>query len=187
LSNMKQIGLAVVMYAQDYDERMVPSRSELVVVGIRNSPTLLYPYVMNHQVFLCPSQSGIYQHYSPGNTIRFWSNVSPNCRVLPDFVRSNPAFKLTDIKYPAETLVYADVDWTGDKADGNNNSWQVPYAYGPTNFIPARHNGGANLAFADGHAKWHAMQLANLPQVGPTPRTLYPEDVCWYPSGAPKY
>lgn len=56
LSNLKQIGTAIVMYAQDYDENLVP-----VATGICPGPTsfgwadLAYPYVKNEKVFDCPS------------------------------------------------------------------------------------------------------------------------------------
>ena len=52
LSNCKQIALAVTMYAQDYDELLVPGR-------VRNPntafDTLLNPYVKNQGVWTCPS------------------------------------------------------------------------------------------------------------------------------------
>ena len=64
LSNSKQIGNAVSMYAQDYDEQIVPwilgdfdpnapKPAELQVVWT----TLLYPYTKNRQVYFCPSWS----------------------------------------------------------------------------------------------------------------------------------
>src|SRR6266542_6676413 len=52
-SNMKQIGLAVSMYADDYDEALIPQ-------GLGNGPKwrpwmqLSQPYVKNKQVFICP-------------------------------------------------------------------------------------------------------------------------------------
>lgn len=78
LSNMKQIGLAIQMYAQDYDE-MYPRNDDCLnndtipfplvptATGC-NGPSFgnrinhykwfwwLYPYVKNHQIFRCPSR-----------------------------------------------------------------------------------------------------------------------------------
>src|SRR5215813_5893631 len=61
LSNMKQMGLGMTMYAQDYDERFSPERisgftancpeccnPNGTIVGWR---TVTYPYVKNYQVW----------------------------------------------------------------------------------------------------------------------------------------
>src|SRR4051812_40905338 len=56
LSNLKQIGTAVLMYAQDYDETLCP-----VASGVCGQPSargwadLIYPYVRNDKVFDCPT------------------------------------------------------------------------------------------------------------------------------------
>jgi prepilin-type processing-associated H-X9-DG protein len=57
LSNTRQIGTAVMMYAQDHDEGLPPWW-----ITTQYGPTYwhvhLKPYVKNLQVFLCPSASG---------------------------------------------------------------------------------------------------------------------------------
>jgi prepilin-type N-terminal cleavage/methylation domain-containing protein len=52
LSNCKQIGIGIQMYAQDYDETMVP-----LGIGAFLTPfnILLDPYIKNQQVWACPS------------------------------------------------------------------------------------------------------------------------------------
>jgi len=56
LSNCKQLGTAHMMYAQDYDEVLVP-----VATGVCPGPDaygwadLCYPYIKNEKVFDCPS------------------------------------------------------------------------------------------------------------------------------------
>ena len=58
LSNMKQIGTAILMYAQDYDERLVPAAT-----GVCPGPNaygwadLTFPYIKNEKVFDCPSST----------------------------------------------------------------------------------------------------------------------------------
>ncbi len=62
-SNLKQIGLGVIQYVQDYDEIMPPSSvlvPEFTSTGTPVNktytwPTLIYPYVKSEQVFVCPS------------------------------------------------------------------------------------------------------------------------------------
>lgn len=62
LSNMKQLGLGVKMYAQDYDETRAPcwiwpSNPPIADGDRRTWRTLVLPYVKNRQIFLCPSNS----------------------------------------------------------------------------------------------------------------------------------
>ncbi|MBC7287117.1 MAG: prepilin-type N-terminal cleavage/methylation domain-containing protein [Armatimonadetes bacterium] len=72
-SNVKQIMLAVLMYAQDYDERLLLavhtcavwpgptalSRGTVVNTAVYGGPIayghLLQPYIKNTQIFICPS------------------------------------------------------------------------------------------------------------------------------------
>src|SRR6476646_9032401 len=55
-SNLKQIGLGILQYAQDYDETMVPTQASN---GTNNGSapwgSLVQPYVKSVQVFRCPS------------------------------------------------------------------------------------------------------------------------------------
>src|SRR5579885_2912337 len=59
LSNMRQIGTASNMYAQDYDEKILPMYT--FDCPSYPSPTLLLyddlaqPYIKNRQIALCPS------------------------------------------------------------------------------------------------------------------------------------
>ena len=55
LSNMRQIGTGMMMYTQDYDESIVPSSNGTSVTA--SWPTMIYSYVKNAQVFVCPSAS----------------------------------------------------------------------------------------------------------------------------------
>ena len=53
-SNMKQIGLALQTYAVDYDGIFPPS--QLPSTGANVSwPSMLYAYVKNEGIFVCPS------------------------------------------------------------------------------------------------------------------------------------
>ncbi len=54
LSNMKQIGVGLMMYEQDYDEQYPPSQIG-TGTAIVSWPTLMFPYIKNEQVFVCPS------------------------------------------------------------------------------------------------------------------------------------
>jgi len=191
LNNVKQMGLAAMMYAQDYDETNVPcSTADVVIVYQRVNGAvtltwgpwfaLLQPYCANPHIFLCPSEpQGTYGNYT-----------SYGCNYLVTGRTFNLAVvKLSEIKYPAETLIFADSAWTGSTTDYHtSNAWRINASRHPSYFVPARHNGGANMAFCDGHAKWHSIPLdPNSTYVGPIKYTMPIVDVCWYPDGRPKY
>src|SRR5260221_10321275 len=53
-SNLRQQGMAAVMYAQDYDTRYVPWWGDGVARGLGWS-SILMPYAKNEQLFTCPS------------------------------------------------------------------------------------------------------------------------------------
>jgi len=53
-SNMKQIGLGFEQYKNDYDQYIVGSQVQ-VGTTVYTWPTLIFPYIKNEQVFVCPS------------------------------------------------------------------------------------------------------------------------------------
>ena len=55
-SNLKQIGLGVIQYTQDYDEMMPPARN---TAPYNNAPwhVLVQPYIKSYQLFKCPSNT----------------------------------------------------------------------------------------------------------------------------------
>jgi len=57
LSNVKQIALGMLQYAQDYDERLVLAAMYYASPNYYTWMYLLQPYVKNIQVFTCPSAS----------------------------------------------------------------------------------------------------------------------------------
>ena len=58
LSNMKQLGLALTMYLQDYDERVLPRYAACPSTGPTSKNDLLWtgllqPYIKNKGIFVC--------------------------------------------------------------------------------------------------------------------------------------
>ena len=192
LSNAKQMGLATMMYCQDYDEKF-PGASAIadggaprVVTGTPGSnygsliwPDLIYPYVQNTQMFKCPSAPSEWLPY--GWNMRMGYSIGYPGRTGPMY----EGVAMASVKYVSQTLIIADSDWTHSTADyGFSNSYMLDYTPHVSRFIPARHNEGANLVFADGHAKWY--QVPEDPSYTGTgsPRlTLNPAGILWSPDG----
>jgi prepilin-type processing-associated H-X9-DG protein len=163
LSNCKQIALAVLMYANDYDETMVPGTvgNPLVFNNTMYFDRLLEPYVKNVNVWTCPSAGDTARPRSIG------MNTSVALRMAALTV---PApLSLAQIQYPAELIVMNDSipnPYNGDASFGTGSfgsgfracSASQAQAAGRTLIAIdapyARHSSGANYVLADGHAKW---------------------------------
>jgi prepilin-type N-terminal cleavage/methylation domain-containing protein/prepilin-type processing-associated H-X9-DG protein len=181
LSNIKQLMTGFLMYAQDYDELMPPR----LVTAYSDDPIpspgggtdtnvylpwhlMIYPYTRNVQIFNCPSLSRAWDGNTQDISSAGWTN--------PHNVRDSSygynwgvqGMALARINYVAETFVIA---------DGYASCYMIPL-YRSSSFpgpdasragIEGRHNEGANIGFADGHAKW--MKHSSIP-----PRLSDPDD-----------
>ncbi len=163
LSNTKQLGTAWVMYAGDYDERVCPTYyfdatwtyeyAWDFTLDWSTSWTnpdyeygLLGSYTKNHQINACPSFSG-------DNYGRAYTGYAYNTTYLGgDVFAGYPIAALAAIATPAETAVFSEGGWGNPIAA--HNFLRAPsdslFFVGKVHF---RHNGTANVAYADGHAK----------------------------------
>ena len=133
-SNLKQIGLGIQQYLQDFDEKYVPDR--LSVDGV-TFVSQWQPYIKSEQVFQCPS--GVKTVYTfPGN---------------PDGY-APPA---TDAKITHYGYNYGELDEINMSKLTNTALTVVMAANNDLTLIGpgrARHLEGTNYAYADGHVKW---------------------------------
>jgi prepilin-type N-terminal cleavage/methylation domain-containing protein/prepilin-type processing-associated H-X9-DG protein len=186
LSNTRQMAVAIMSYAQDYDESIVPG---LIIgqAGVGGPVTglggyltghdLIYPYVKNSQIFKCPSSQGptpLNYHYGFNTSV---------CKMMQ--TAGATAKKLAELNNPAQTFLaldcgiygtdYAAVSFPygsyyipgtcgGRNPAGENGTYPITGWYS-TDYVSGRHNGGVNIALADGHAKWFAgSSLLNHPE-----------------------
>jgi prepilin-type N-terminal cleavage/methylation domain-containing protein/prepilin-type processing-associated H-X9-DG protein len=162
-SNLKQIGLAYAMYAQDYDEMIAPT-SIGSAMGTIWVPGLLDPYTKNIQIWRCPSYGtlqataavgmpGAANCACAGTYYRLRGGYGPNYgdtgRLNPWPVPSNrPLAQIPDV---AGTLLIADSHCVVASPPG---IWPDDGGMGGNEGQCLRHNGGANVCFVDGHVKW---------------------------------
>ncbi|MHB8997570.1 MAG: prepilin-type N-terminal cleavage/methylation domain-containing protein [Armatimonadota bacterium] len=163
LSNVKQLCLAVMQYAQDYDEKLnscyagqdaSATYRRWYYAGPTN-PGMLFPYIKNSQVFDCPSGKG---------------NYGANRALMGDGNQNGKS--LTIVAKPSETIILGDTlpvggdPNTGGDGTATGESWggmiislRLVANYGPGTacnghgLMAIRHNEVANLGFLDGHAK----------------------------------
>jgi prepilin-type N-terminal cleavage/methylation domain-containing protein/prepilin-type processing-associated H-X9-DG protein len=156
LSNMKQISLALLSYAQDYD-------GQTPKWGWSRGSTwytwdwVLLPYMRNTQILVCPDN-----YYKAVTPVRGYA--------LPRYVSTIP------IDAPPAACSTVLVTEKGSSAPGASNdcpSENLYQAGNPTmafvyfgQSFPYRHNGGNNFAFLDGHTKWSAARQGPLSEMG---------------------
>ena len=176
LSNMKQLGTGLMMYAQDHDETLPISdfigNGLAPLVGWRDPragdswASGLYPYVKNLQIYVCPEAVDY-----PADKSVPWRSPDRfedgTVSYLMNYVtRGRP---LAAVPAPADLIFLHE----GDRR------WRVahcrPRPSTPTStkyteinydFYDSRHNKGATLLFADGHAKWRRKDAILLSEFG---------------------
>lgn len=181
LSNTKQIGTAYMLYLQDYDETFPPHVTERTApagtpdTAVDRAPfsykTKLLPYTKNDGIFKCPSApgwpapaAGRWFTTDYGNNHNEANLASASQRAWyqanPDF-GFNETTTLATISEPARFILVGDAG----RASGlpsRGGMYPQPWAFDDSaqpdsaqqaRFL-ARHQGGGNIAYADGHAKW---------------------------------
>ena len=170
LSNMKQIGLGIMQYAQDYDERLCPNYS---YEGPANTQLcwwedLIQPYSKSYQIMICSSASGGGYQYTWQRPT--WTGY-PNPLMYTYAANSNGgggtipiggggvACALGAIDDPVGTILIAETT----VRELNTLATQIDaWAADGIGAISKRHNDGCNLLFADGHAKWLQRTKQNM-------------------------
>jgi len=172
LSNVKQLNLALTMYAQDYDGQFpaatttyTPSPpNDTAADGMYAFSVVVLPYMKNRDILICPdNKQACYAGDGCGQR-RGYAMTR-----YTSFVGSAGEPPTTDMDaYPApsSTVVLSEKGLYGGVhcADASIESlWMAggpddaAHWYKPNGQVEPRHNGGLNMGFADGHAKWFAM------------------------------
>lgn len=162
-SNLKQLGLAMIQYTQDYDERMPNIGGGAPANGLTGgwvyydvfdaagrtttfdvSKGSLYPYVKSSQVYICPSDKA-------GRTMGLSYATGP-CGLVSGFPAGiHPGQSIVPFDQPATTLLLSEQQigaWDTSTDDGNGftdlgDRWNTGQ----------RHLDTCTVLFMDGHVK----------------------------------
>ncbi|MFO8082529.1 MAG: DUF1559 domain-containing protein [Armatimonadota bacterium] len=174
-SNLKQLGLAMMMYVQDYDEtypRFYFGRSSGRMFSYYD---VIAPYTMNEQIQICPSghwyydgggSSGWRRDFPVGEGAYHTRMRSSYAAVRGGRAVINPPFNmstpvvLADCVRPAETVMIFETRtrqpyWCRDlgfNSDGTPSSTPMGDD-GRVGYLLYRHSGKMNVAYCDGHVK----------------------------------
>ncbi len=167
VSNVRQLVMAMLEYAEDWEEFLPYAGHEQSVKNWRKkgSPEInwgeeIYPYIKNDGIFKCPSGRRV------GSDVPDEPDDIPTSYVYNEEV----AGPLAGIEAPSDMVMLWDtglqsdviqtVSWqTGDGFPACYPDWQPP------------HNEGRNYGYVDGHARWikddyakaHKQELADGP------------------------
>jgi prepilin-type N-terminal cleavage/methylation domain-containing protein/prepilin-type processing-associated H-X9-DG protein len=166
LSNLKQIGLGVMQYVQDYDERYPNCKAwgrmwtgewvadPTIPDSLRYMPDLVNPYVKNRDVWFCTTvgKTGIPFGFwgNPPNgldpaeangTTYLWAHQTADCSLCNPYQNAYmvSASTIAAVAAPSSAPLVHDIPYHG---------WDAGIA---GEFF---HAGGINVTYADGHAKY---------------------------------
>lgn len=164
--NMRQIGLGLMQYIQDYDD-FLPGRSQGGIATLQNT---LQPYIKSYQVFQCPSNSQ--NNRLIGDDITNMSHVSyaPNTRGVDGtfdnggiFAKNSPGdttpVNSAAITVPSTTIALCEVNGTSSDFNIAQSGFATMTACSVDPSVPkdpclsSHHLTTANYLFADGHVK----------------------------------
>ncbi len=154
-SNLKQIGLGLIQYNQDYDEKNVPFRN---TINGNDAPWqyLIQPYIKSVQLFKCPSNTAD-NKFVDGSAaagvavpVSYWINGGSEGSDMGGLrpFEDKAGVALSSISNPATTIAVCEskggltVPMMNDQGYINNKDNTFTSHLGTTNFL-----------FTDGHVK----------------------------------
>ncbi len=174
LSNLRQLGLAWVMYADENDDMLI--NGDTGEYGIHQDQTpwvladwrsgmseqqkidaikngALWPYVKELRLYKCPTVTKIVRGGAQEEIMRTYSvSDAMNCKDWPS-MNAKMIKKRLEIPNPAYRMVFVDDGGTITSALGG---WTVEVTrerwWDPP---PVRHGDGTTFSFADGHSEYH--------------------------------
>lgn len=174
-SNLKQLALAAIMYADD-NNKCYPCAyyyKDNVQTFWTSEKVLFYQYIKNREVFFCPNSYNTYDSNmstSQYTKVVNYGNYTANLLLMPYNAKG---VKYTKIKAPSNIVIFYDGGrsyindywWSSYKGDYYYYlpGWGKATDNKPTDsisedakddYINGRHNCGVNLAYCDGHTEW---------------------------------
>ena len=159
-SNLKQIGLAILIYVNDYDgylpvwETLDAARNTLGrnTAGWSTWRSRIYPYIKNKQVYLCPSGPERYKvGDGAGDSSYGFTGIPPqdyrSGYGMNIFFTWWPRYhRLARVRYPTKRFMVCE-----NYGAPCSMSWVDP----PNpEAVADAHSGGCNYLFFDGHVEW---------------------------------
>ncbi|RYX85947.1 DUF1559 domain-containing protein [bacterium] len=165
MSNLKQIGLGLMQYSQDYDEKF-PNNGQYGTGSTGNNYATnnngnwmrgVQPYIKSWQIFLCPSATTGGGLAPNGNSdTNYFQNAVVLGRSMAAIQSSSTLIWAHEYAFRSDIGFCRPHSFPDDQPapyNGNYNGWiEAP---GGTDYKYDKiHFDGGNLLFCDGHVKW---------------------------------
>jgi prepilin-type N-terminal cleavage/methylation domain-containing protein/prepilin-type processing-associated H-X9-DG protein len=152
VNNLHQLGMAMMMYGDDYNERLPLSATHIASQGMggwTNNPApwmaAMQSEYQNTNLLRCPALSSKY--HQSGFSYFMGSHGFSELSFPP----VPASVILSAINTPSTFLLSGDCNYPSDPANADLNNNDVDTLF--TNLPPPIHNNRVNVLFADGHAK----------------------------------
>jgi prepilin-type N-terminal cleavage/methylation domain-containing protein/prepilin-type processing-associated H-X9-DG protein len=177
-SNLKQLGLGMLQYKQDYDETWSLTFHNNDGSALANPDQQdergwcynIQPYVKSVQVLRCPSDTTPFPNYSlitdtSGHLNVGYTSYAYN-RLLGDAAGTTPKpVKDSALTFASNTVLFVENQGWGDGVScgggpggGTASTPGQALLRDGTAGVAQRHLDGSNVAFCDGHVKWFKAQ-----------------------------
>ena len=159
MSNMKQIGLAIMQYTQDYDERYPQKQVNALPYtspdsnGRKSVYAMIYPYTKSYEVVVCTAAPDQIGGYAPN-----YATHDAGSYPLNSLIFTSTGLSIAAVSQPAARIMIHEIG----KVEEIVRSYPTYSSPGYVNWlgdfnsapVDQNHFGGGNLLFADGHVKW---------------------------------
>ena len=156
-SNLRQLGQAFMMYAQDYDQHLPEQWAGRTPTDVGASSvstaweTYLRPYTKNKDINRCPSDTLSKPLKIPATGITLFSSYATTFQVQGKSLAAIPASALTVLLLEnKQNGNIGDIDWLVQQLGKQRLQPDDGVVYEQPDF---RHNEMANYLFVDGHVK----------------------------------
>lgn len=193
LNNIKQLSMGIDMYMTNNGDRMVPyfwqhgsQWKNWVTIVEKYLQTKMDPSTglpVSKAVQSCPSQK--YKGWGYGYNAKYLCKV-----VTYSDGYGYEGYPLSAVRYPAKTVNFSEsgvIKWSTGEMRCNPGVWPpsqgeddpVKAGQSWTPAPEARHNGGCNVGFVDGHSAWFKLGSEFYPTTDKTPTNNAADDRLW--------
>jgi prepilin-type N-terminal cleavage/methylation domain-containing protein len=169
-THMRQIGMALVLYRQDYDEQNVISNDCDITPHWMQAQLILAQYMRHFDAWRCPSDPEVTRTVNQRDPCltRFFSY---------SYNRWTDGRVNAVVDEPARLVVFLDGEEYDGGSEGNcdlpipEREQDPPCSRIRSEYARSftRHNGGFLATYYDGHARWHRLYSLHRPNFHPGP------------------
>ena len=155
VSNLRQLGVAMLTYSQDYREAVVPTADvggtsywQWTIDSYLTQRPLVPNASVRSPIWNCPSNPSFESPAGSGN----FSGGYP--AYIVNYWLANPPLKLSNVVRPSQKVLYVEYNWRKAQAIGAGSATAItPFVASPQDRGWVGHDNGMNILFCDYHVE----------------------------------